>query len=551
MTPAQTDVQNKESRENKFLSEKIIQKAIASGGITNESVPEITELFQGVFLEHKGESARVRAEAIMLVLRDYVANNGKEKKSEDAELTEQTEIPAKVPETDKSVIDEPIAKEDGEDEEDEEEKEERERQEIYEREKKLLQKIIDEKISNSDLSEKFHEKANQFIFDETSHIIGTSVNEHILTLSVTRAFEEFENKEEVQEETTKELEEAKVKTEAPVDKVEEEKKENNETIKNEDKDTSSEESDLIEDSTQSVPSEEKNEEKVVKDEEAKNKPTKKKKLSFKEAILEKARQDDINNPLKPNTLHWPTTMVSIGEPIVQLTHEKALKEEIVVKSTPDQIKDNIPNKKKEAEKQEKSSEYMNFIKPINSIGSPVEPVKMMENPETMEFVEPRKKQSKQKSNQSEVNFDRFINDQIGSIMEVVRQNNIFEDKKFNEIQKGLEERALDISKDTKVSMTERAQRLDKFFREQKNLYVVKKIEKVSDSKSMIDEIIKLSEREVNTGNHEADERFRKTLKNALSSKAECFTDSKEDVDLIKEALDEEYEKHKSFYIKNK
>ncbi|MCK5590660.1 MAG: hypothetical protein KAI72_01770, partial [Candidatus Pacebacteria bacterium] len=329
------------------------------------------------------------------------------------------------------------------------------------------------------------------------------------------------------------------------------KEENNETIKNEDKDTSSEESDLIEDSTQSVPSEEKNEEKVVKDEEAKNKPTKKKKLSFKETILEKARQDDINNPLKPNTLHWPTTMVSIGEPIVQLTHEKALKEEIVVKSTPDQIKDNIPNKKKEAEKQEKSSEYMNFIKPINSIGSPVEPVKMMENPETMEFVEPRKKQSKQKSNQSEVNFDRFINDQIGSIMEVVRQNNIFEDKKFNEIQKGLEERALDISKDTKVSMTERAQRLDKFFREQKNLYVVKKIEKVSDSKSMIDEIIKLSEREVNTGNHEADERFRKTLKNALSSKAECFTDSKEDVDLIKEALDEEYEKHKSFYIKNK
>ena len=548
MTPAQTDVQNKESRENKFLSEKIIQKAIASGGITNESVPEITELFQGVFLEHKGESARVRAEAIMLVLRDYVANNGKEKKSEDVELTKQTEIPAKVPETDKSVIDEPIAKEEGEDEE---EKEERERQEIYEREKKLLQKIIDEKISNSDLLEKFHEKANQFIFDETSHIIGTSVNEHILTLSVTRAFEEFENKEEVQEETTKELEEAKVKTEAPVDKVEEEKKENNETIKNEDKDTSSEESDLIEDSTQSVPSEEKNEEKVVKDEEAKNKPTKKKKLSFKETILEKARQDDINNPLKPNTLHWPTTMVSIGEPIVQLTHEKALKEEIVVKSTPDQIKDNIPNKKKEAEKQEKSSEYMNFIKPINSIGSPVEPVKMMENPETMEFVEPRKKQSKQKSNQSEVNFDRFINDQIGSIMEVVRQNNIFEDKKFNEIQKGLEERALDISKDTKVSMTERAQRLDKFFREQKNLYVVKKIEKVSDSKSMIDEIIKLSEREVNTGNHEADERFRKTLKNALSSKAECFTDSKEDVDLIKEALDEEYEKHKSFYIKNK
>ena len=548
MTPAQTDVQNKESRENKFLSEKIIQKAIASGGITNESVPEITELFQGVFLEHKGESARVRAEAIMLVLRDYVANNGKEKKSEDVELTKQTEIPAKVPETDKSVIDEPIAKEEGEDEE---EKEERERQEIYEREKKLLQKIIDEKISNSDLLEKFHEKANQFIFDETSHIIGTSVNEHILTLSVTRAFEEFENKEEVQEETTKELEEAKVKTEAPVDKVEEEKEENNETIKNEDKDTSSEESDLIEDSTQPVPSEEKNEEKVVKDEEAKNKPTKKKKLSFKEAILEKARQDDINNPLKPNTLHWPTTMVSIGEPIVQLTHEKALKEEIVVKSTPDQIKDNIPNKKKEAEKQEKSSEYMNFIKPINSIGSPVEPVKMMENPETMEFVEPRKKQSKQKSNQSEVNFDRFINDQIGSIMEVVRQNNIFEDKKFNEIQKGLEERALDISKDTKVSMTERAQRLDKFFREQKNLYVVKKIEKVSDSKSMIDEIIKLSEREVNTGNHEADERFRKTLKNALSSKAECFTDSKEDVDLIKEALDEEYEKHKSFYIKNK
>ena len=77
MTLTQVDVQNKESRENKFLSDRIIQKALDCGEIDSASVNEITKLFQAVFFQHKGDPARARVEALMSTLRDYMANKKK------------------------------------------------------------------------------------------------------------------------------------------------------------------------------------------------------------------------------------------------------------------------------------------------------------------------------------------------------------------------------------------------------------------------------------------------------------------------------------------
>lgn len=558
MTLIQTDVQNKESRENKFLSDKIIQKVINSGEITKDSVPEVTELFQEVFLKHKEDTARVRAEAMMLVLREYIINKREEK------IKEPEVVGIDV---DKQV-NQIVENDDGEDEE---EREEKERQRIYEEEKQFLQKIINEKVASSSLSEKLHEKVRQFIFDETSHIIGTSVGERILLLSVTKAFDEFKQKNEPQEEKIKEpevkLEEKKeaikkgseaeiaedvekneetstsvikivdkdIEAEDVKDKEKEEEEKNKEAKKSEEVEDTSDA--VTQDSAQDPTSAQVPQD----DEEEKAKPTKKKKLSFKESVLQKAREDDINNPLKPNTLHWPTSTVSIGEPV----KKNETKEEL----------SKIIEGKKVDEKQKESLNHMNFIKPIGSMNSSeesIEPMESVKNSEIIKPIEPKKSEMTQSlSPQNKVNFDKFINDQIGTIMEVIKQNNIVDGNKFNEIQDGLNKQALDIAKNTQTSMSERAQLLNTFFQEQKKLYVVKKVEKVSNSKSMIDEIIKLSEREINTGNMEADNRFRTTLRNSLSSKASSFTESEEDADLIKEALDEEYLKHKSFYIKNK
>ena len=97
------DIQNKEDRENKFLSDRIIQKALNSGEIDNTFVNKITELFQAVFSEHKGDPTRVRAEALMFTLRDYIEN--KEKKQTGGEVNELQKLQNEtLPETVKNQV---------------------------------------------------------------------------------------------------------------------------------------------------------------------------------------------------------------------------------------------------------------------------------------------------------------------------------------------------------------------------------------------------------------------------------------------------------------
>ena len=199
MILTKVDIQNKESRENKFLSDRIIQKALDCGEINSVSVNEITELFQAVFSQHKGELARVRVEALMSTLRGYIANKEREQVGGviDESQKPQNETASEIVETEKNNSrDDQTAQADEADDKN-----------VYEEEQELLQKIINEKIINANLPEKLREEASQVVLDETSHIIGTSVNERVFELSVTKALEIFKQKYELAEKKKKESEE--------------------------------------------------------------------------------------------------------------------------------------------------------------------------------------------------------------------------------------------------------------------------------------------------------------------------------------------------------
>ncbi len=568
MTLTQVDVQNKESRENKFLSDRIIQKALDCGEIDSASVNEITKLFQAVFFQHKGDPARARVEALMSTLRDYMAN--KEKKQIDGVVDElqkpQNEIVSEVVETDeKNGRDDRVIQADKTEDEN-----------VYEEEQKLLEKIISEKIIDANLPEKLREEASKVVLDETRHIIGTSVSEHVFELSVAKALEMFKQKYESVEKEKRESEEKLKKEE------EEKRKEAEKSEKEEDtSDTVMQDPAQGPTPTQS-PQEDEEEpasaegydevkpavaESFGEAKEEKAKPTKKKKISLTEAMLQKAREDDISNPLEPHTMHWPTSTVSFG--------------------TPDHGTKPTDKKPSSVNKDQDNASRSTKIKQVNIPAQEV-------NPETTELESSRKEQdvlqetqpkthpedgqtpqdlssaSNTKmvfdaglelngasveakhslSKQNKVLFDKYINEQINSIMEVATESNALPNDMLEGIKDDLNKHAIDISKDTGISINERIQRLDAFFQEQKKEYTIKKVENDFDPKDIVDDIIRRSEEEVNTGDQGADTRFRKTLRNTLSFKARHLVGSDQDPDLIGKALNEEYAKHRSFYTKN-
>ena len=163
MATATQNTQNKEERENKFLSERIIQKALEQGEINDTSVVEIKKLFEDVFTQHAGEDVRVRAESLMHAFRDYIVK--KKNTSNTVVREERVEPTISVNNEDASVQD-----------------------------RVLLQKMIREKITTADLSEKQRDEAQTAIMNETQHVLGTEVGVNVVERVVENALESFKQK---------------------------------------------------------------------------------------------------------------------------------------------------------------------------------------------------------------------------------------------------------------------------------------------------------------------------------------------------------------------
>ncbi len=567
MALTQGDVQNKESRENKFLSDRIIQKAIDSGEINSVSVNEITKLFQAAFFQHKGEPARARVEALMSTLRGYIANKAKKQIDGviDGSQKPQSETVSEIFKTNENnnrdnqniQVDEVDNKN------------------VYEEEQKLLQKMINEKIIDAGLSEKLREEAGQVVLEETKHIIGTSVNERMFELSVVKALKIFKQNK-LAEKERKGVEEKSKKDEKEKNKKTKRRKNTKNTS-----DAATQDPTSIR-SLQGNPAVAKSlptgqagsgeakpasaQGSGVAKEEEKDKPTKKKKLSLTEVMLQKAREDDINSPLKPHTLHWPTSTVSFGTPDPKtklVDKEPSLTKDQDNVSRPTKTEQvNTPEQEVNSETTE--SEMSGKEQNVSQETQPKAQSTDSQTPRDLSSASNTKmvfdadlelngasvEAKHSLSKQNKTLFNKYINEQINSIIEVVTENDALPNDMFKGIQDDLNKHAIDISKDTNISISERIQRLDAFFQEQKKEYTIKKVENDFDQKDIVDDIIRRSEEEVNTGDQEADARFRKTLRNTLSFKAKHLAGSDQDPDLISKALNEEYAKHRSFYTKN-
>ena len=562
------DIQNKEDRENKFLSDRIIQKALDSGEIDSVSTDEIIELFQVAFSENKGKPARIRAEALMFTLRDYIAN--KEKKQTGGEVDGLQKLQNEtLSETVKNQVVQ-TGKEDN--------------RSIYKEEQDFLQKTINEKIADANVSEQLREKAKEILLKETQHVVGTGVNNRVVEKTVIKELEVFKKEHEPKKEQQREIkiEEKKelavtkdfgVVKPAPATNLPAERKGSGEEEDKKETDIALkiEKQKIVQDSVDTTQAQ--NIENSIKKE---SKPTKNKKLSLTEAVLQKAREDDINSPLKPNTLHRPSSPISFGT-----SSRKNLEpEDVVLPPDSAQTTDNVADK--ESLGQTKNQPKSQTIK--NSISQQDEEVKQEgeKKPEIIEKEVPSLSQLPDQSShdissasntkmvfdrelelegsrveakhsvhkQNQELFDKYINEQVDIAIEVITQNNDRSKAMLDDIKKNLAKQAIKISENDKISISERIQQLDNYFLKQKKEYATKQAGESFNPQGIINDIIRRSEEEIDTGNQEADKRFRETLQNTLSFKARHLMGSGQDPDSINIALSEEYAKYKFFYTKN-
>jgi hypothetical protein len=290
-------------------------------------------------------------------------------------------------------------------------------------------------------------------------------------------------------------------------------------------------------------------------------PARKQKQSLTEIVLQKAREDDVENPLKPHTLHRPTSALSFSvSPSRKNSPHADFTENTIADSganeTPPTQKVDVP---KQESKLQKKTESQNFHenKQLRAQApddqapnlSSASNTKMVFDRD-LELDSSRIEAKHSLYKQDKTLFGKYIAEQVDTIMKIIAQHNDLSDDIQSGIQDDLTKSAMKISADNDISISGRVHRLDSFFQEQRTEYMTKKVGNDFNPEDLIGDIIKCSEREVNTGDQEADFRFRKTLYNTLFFKARHLVGSGQDPDSVKTALNEEYAKHKSFYIKN-
>lgn len=534
--------QNKEERENKFLSERIIQKALEQREIDSASADDVKGLFKTVLLQHKGDAVRARAELLMSTLRDYLTNKKQSKDSED----------------------------------------------LCEKDKAFLQKTINEKIVTAGLSEQLLDTARETIFNETRHVMGTGVSFGVIERFVSKELEAFKQTHDL----NKKQQDDHDDSQKEISRDEVSKK----TGKTEDATEGSIESEEKENNTNDLPAKQ-DVSKAVAPAQPRQSASQslreggdmeepvKRKQSLTEIMLEKARKDDKNNPLKPNTLHRPTSMISFDTPDKTAkssdSDSKAFSADISTDDTnkalltqaKDQLKNqsvqqlpisiqskaDIPARRDEKPKKAGTDQRLHkgtqvqvsvYDDDSNSsrLSSASNTKMVFDGSLDLDGSRIEAKHSLHKQNREL--FDRYITEQIDIVEEAITQNNDLPSDMISGIRDDLTKHAVNISKNDTVSISKRMRQLDNFFHEQKREYSIKRIDDNSNPESFVDAIIERSKKEVKTGDQEADDRFRETLRNTLYFKLRHLVSAGQDSRSISIALNEEYAKHKVFYTKN-
>ena len=153
-------------------------------------------------------------------------------------------------------------------------------------------------------------------------------------------------------------------------------------------------------------------------------------------------------------------------------------------------------------------------------------------------------------NQQKDLFEKYVLERVDSVMEVVREHGVTDEEKIQHTRDSLMMHARQIIDNQDVSISERISLLDKMFNERRLQFAsAKRVDISSSIEQLVDPILDRAQQEIHSGNEEGDKKFMDTLRDTLHFKTKHLFGVSMDKHKIKSELEEEYIKHKTFYLK--
>ncbi len=148
-------------------------------------------------------------------------------------------------------------------------------------------------------------------------------------------------------------------------------------------------------------------------------------------------------------------------------------------------------------------------------------------------------------------FGKYIAEQLDTVTEVVSGKGVVGEEALQKLRDEIIRDAQKITKNEHVSISEKLHELDEMFTQKRHRYAVANQAQPNVSiEELVDGIMARAGQEIHTNDSEADARFRETLRNTLHFKAKHLFGVQMEKNKVQSALDEEYVKHKGFYLKS-
>lgn len=148
-------------------------------------------------------------------------------------------------------------------------------------------------------------------------------------------------------------------------------------------------------------------------------------------------------------------------------------------------------------------------------------------------------------------IDKYVEEQTNTVLQVVSSEGVANRDDLEKLQKELMQESQVIANEKNLSISDKINKLDRMFMEKRNGYAERNnIKDTTSIEDMVDTVLARAGKEVRTKTPESDARFRETLRDTLHFKAKHLIGIGMDKNNIQSALDEEYVKHKAFYLKN-
>lgn len=148
-------------------------------------------------------------------------------------------------------------------------------------------------------------------------------------------------------------------------------------------------------------------------------------------------------------------------------------------------------------------------------------------------------------------FGKYIAEQIDTVIEVVLGKGVVGEEAQQKLRDELMRETQKIIKDENSSISKKLHELDEMFTQKRHRYAAtNQVQAGASMEELIDGVMARAGQDVRTGDSEADARFRETLRDTLHFKAKHLFGVQMEKNKIQSALDEEYVKHKMFYLKS-